>query len=312
VKTIARRDELARTITPDYVLSTLAEEWFSHYAVLPSMAAETFVTLWSAHTHYRKDDGTLAHKVTPRAWLLSSEPGSGKSLLLELMALVSHNVKSIEIEPTAPGLKMIIGNEKSGAYLDEGDILFGAGKRKEDVRAILNAGYSAVGLGGSVTNGIGGGPNRTRIFGEVALAGLDTLETATDDKLVALLSRGIKIRMVKVSKERARAMPKLETEMVIGTAEADAEAGRNALAWVASSTYDAVIGNRDVALFAYDILPKELDPRAAQIWGPLARIAVAVGGEWPGRVKDAAAELSLKHANDSALSGFRSSFGSRS
>jgi Protein of unknown function (DUF3631) len=296
---IARRDarvlaeaRSAAGITPAVVLDTLAERWFRKYAILPSRAAETFLVLWAAHTWYRDGDGSCAFKVTPRAWLLSREPGSAKSLVLALLAMLSYKVASIEIEPTAPGLKMILGNEKGTPFLDEGDILFNTGSRAAGVRAIMNAGYSRVGLGGTVTNGIGGKANRVKVFGPLAMAGLDVVETGTDDKLVALLQRGVKIRMAKASPAAVKALPRLEDDLVMGTAESDAEAGRGALEWVAGQTWDDVIGDPDVARKAAALLPDALDPRAAQIWNPLMRIAMVVGGDWPERCRVAAQELS--------------------
>lgn len=298
-------------ITFDEILDVIAAEWFSRYAILPSKAAETFLTLWAAHTFYREDSGELAFKVTPRAWLLSRDPGSAKSLVLVLLALVSYKVSSIEIEPTGPGLKMVIGRERGSAFLDEGDILFGAGKRREEVRAILNAGYSRIGFGGTVTNGMGGSPNRVRVFGPVACAALDVIETRTDDHLKALLERGVKIRMRKASKAAVKALPRLEDDLVMGTAEEEAEIGRNALEWLAGQTWDQVIADPDTAKAARLLLPDTLDSRAAQIWNPLARVALAVGGEWPDRCAHAALVLSGGRGTP-APTDFAAAFGHRS
>jgi Protein of unknown function (DUF3631) len=293
---------------PAYILSRIADKWFRKYAVLPSRAAETFLTLWAAHTWYRDDEGKLAFKVTPRAYILSAKPGSAKSLVLSLLALMSYGVKSIELEPSGPGLKMILGREKGTPMLDEGDILFGSGRRKEEVRAILNGGYSQVGFGGTVTTGIGGSPNRVPVFGPVALAGLDVLETGTDDKLAALLSRGIKIRMTKSPRDLIKAMPRLEDDLVDGRAEDDAAAGRRALEWFASNSWDAVVGPESAAA-ARALLPDELDSRAAQIWNPLARIALVAGGEWPARLREAALELSCARGGQAVPQEFFASFG---
>ena len=276
----------------DEILDTIAQEWFSKYALLPSKAAETFLTLWAAHTWYREEDGGLAFRVTPRAWILSKEFGSAKSLVLELLALMSYNVQSIEIEPTGPFMKMSIGREHATQMLDEGDILFGAGQRKQEVRAIINAGYSRLGFGGTVSTGIGGSPNRIKVFGPVAVAGLDVMETGTDDYLKAMLSRGVRIRMNKASPKAIALLPKLEVDMVMGTAEEEALCGRQALAWMSGQTWDDVISDQSVAKAAYLLLPPELDSRAAQIWNPLARIALVAGGAWPDRTRNAARILS--------------------
>jgi hypothetical protein len=95
--------------------------------------------------------------------------------------------------------------------------------------------------------------------------------------------------------------------MVMGTAEEEAECGRNALAWMAGQTWDAVIGDPDTARAAYLLLPDSLDSRASQIWNPLARIALVAGGDWPERTRHAAHVLSGGRGI-SAPEGFRSTF----
>ena len=77
-----------------------------------------------------------------------------------------------------------------------------------------------------------------------------------------------------------------------GTAEEEALCGRQALAWMSGQTWDDVISDQSVAKAAYLLLPPELDSRAAQIWNPLARIALVAGGAWPDRTRNAARILS--------------------
>jgi hypothetical protein len=138
-----------------------------------------------------------------------------------------------------------------------------------------------------VTTGIGGKPDRTPVFGPVAIAGLDVMETGTGDALKALLSRGVILRPGTPDPDALRTAPKLEADLVRGRAEKDADAGRKALDWMAAATYEEVITGD-----AWDELPDGLSTRAQQIWEPLFRIARAAGGDWLQRAKEASLVLS--------------------
>ena len=70
------------------------------------------VTLWAAHSWARDEDGRLVFRATPRLYLLSSEPGSGKTRVLELLNLICPATHDLTIEPTAPGLVKTIGQER--------------------------------------------------------------------------------------------------------------------------------------------------------------------------------------------------------
>ena len=181
-------------IPGDQLLDLIRDGWLGHYAKLPSPAALDAVTLWAAHTHMRDETGLLVFRATPRLYLLSSEPGSGKSHVLELIMRVVPNCYSLDVEPTKAGLVHTLNKEHATVLLDEGDLLFAAGQRHSDVRAVINGGTYRH---GTVLNGKGAKANREPVFGPIALAGLDVMETGTGDMLNALMSRGVKIRMEK-------------------------------------------------------------------------------------------------------------------
>ena len=132
-------------------------------------------------------------RATPRLWLLSNEPGSGKSRVLELLNLVCPEAYGLSLETTAPGLVKSMKNGET-FFIDEADILFNTGKRHSAVRAILNGGYTRNGTYPTAKG-------REPVFGPVASAGLDALEKDTGDTLTALLTRGFKIRMRKSSRD---------------------------------------------------------------------------------------------------------------
>ncbi len=249
-----------------------ARQLLTRYARFPSAAAADVAALWAAHAHVRDADGVLAWQATPRLMMLSSQPGSGKSRVLELLGWLCPSTFGLDTEPTAAGLAWTLSSEHATGLIDEADVLFGAGKRRESIRAILNAGYQR---SGTILRMRGGKGERQRVFGPVALAGLDVLQTSTGESLAPLFSRSIVIRMRKA----AEAVPPLDREGCAAAARI-----RTALAlWTA--------GVRDEAAQAQPELPGWLMNRPAEIWTPLLAIADAAGSGWPERAREACEEL---------------------
>jgi hypothetical protein len=290
----ARRDE--PQIPGDQLLDLLRDGWFGHYARFPSPAALDAVTLWAAHTHMRDEKGVLVFRATPRLCLLSREPGSGKGLALELLMDVVPNCYGLDLEPTQAGLVHTINKERATVLLDEADVMFGAGSRKEGVRAVLNGGTYKY---GTILNGKGGKTNRVPVFGPVALAGLDVMETATGDKLNALMTRFVKIRMEKVTGD---AKPPKRTPQAF-------EAAGKAKMWLELWASQV----RDQVAAAAPEFPEGMEGRAEDIWGPLLSVADAAGGTWPDRARAACRELALAMPDGEDTEGefaaFAESFG---
>lgn len=263
-------------IPGDQLLDLLSSAWFGHYARFPSPAALDAVTLWAAHTHMRDENGTLVFRATPRLFLLSSEPGSGKSFALELAGRVVPSWYGLDLEPTASGLVHTISKEHAVVTLDEADVAFGAGARHEAVRAIINGGTYRH---GTVLNGKGAKANRVSVFGPLAMAGLDSMEKNTGDKLTALLTRGVKIRMEKAGGENRP--PKLTRHGEDAAAKAKMWLER----WAAQV--------RDEVAAAEPEIPEGIEGRTEDIWTPLLSVADAAGGTWPDRARAACIELAL-------------------
>lgn len=262
-------------IPGDQLLDLIRDKWFGRYARFPSPAALDAVTLWAAHAHMRDAEGVLVFSATPRLYLLSSEPGSGKSHVLELIGMIAPACYGLDLEPTAAGLAHSIAKERATILLDEGDVLFGAGARKSAVRAIINGGYTRH---GTVLNGKGAKASRVPVFGALAMAGLDTLEKgANSETLNALMTRGIKIRMVKASGADQPAK-------LTRNAAAEAKQARTWLEAWAAQVRDEIAG-------AQPDMPEGIEGRAAQIWEPLIALADAAGGTWPERARTACTEL---------------------
>jgi hypothetical protein len=271
--TVART---AGSIPGGDLLDLLRDRWFGHYARFPSAAALDAVVLWAAHAHMRDAQGVLVFSATPRLYLLSSEPGSGKSKVLELLGMVCPATYGLDLEPTAAGLAYTLSRERATVLIDEGDVLLGSGARRAGVRSIINGGYTRH---GTVLNGRGSKATRVPVFGALAMAGLDTLEKGTGGLLAALLSRGIKIRMTRAPGGDQPAKMTREAE----------HQGAGAREWLASWAAQV----RDQVAAAQPDMPEGIAGRAEQIWEPLIAVADAAGGQWPERARAACSELAL-------------------
>jgi Protein of unknown function (DUF3631) len=273
--TVATREP--GSIPGDKLLDLIRDKWFGKYATFPTQAALDAVTLWTAHAHMRDADGILVFDATPRLYLLSSEPGSGKSHVLELIGMITPACHGLDLEPTAAGLAHSIAKEHATILLDEGDVLFGTGARKSAVRAIINGGYTRH---GTVLNGQGAKASRVPVYGALAMAALDTVEKgANAGTLAALFTRGIKIRMVKASGADAPAK-------MTRTSKTEAVKAR---AWLEAWAAEV----RDEVADAQPAMPEGVEGRAEQIWTALIAVADAAGGSWPERARAACTELAL-------------------
>lgn len=251
--------------------------YLARFASFPTGAALDTAVLWAAHCHARDGEGTLIWSATPRLMMLSRERGSGKTTVLELLARLVPVCHGIDVEPSMAGVTYSLGREKAVVAIDESDILFGAGRRKSDLRAVINAGYTRH---GTVLRMRGGKGERVPVFGPLMLAGLDVVEQATSGVLDTLLSRSIIIRM--------SAPPEGEEPADISDpgqhCDAIAERGRKLMAvWS--------LVNRGRLADAQPEMPDGVRLRAAQIWRPLLAVAEVAGGDWPERAAAACAEL---------------------
>ncbi len=255
---------------PGDQLLDLLRNWLGTYARFPSPAALDLVTLWAAHTHVRDDKGKkLLFRATPRLWVLSNEPDSGKSRVLELLNLICPEAYGLSLETTVAGLVKSVKNGET-FFIDEGDILFNTGKRHSGVRAIMNGGYTPNGTYPTAKG-------REPVFGPIAMCGLDVLEKDTGNALNALLSRGFKIRMRQVPKTE----PKANRPAKI-TRRTEAE-GAQLKVWL--SAWAAQI--RDSVPSAEPVMPDELANRAEQISEPLVIVGDAASADLEARRTEA-------------------------
>jgi hypothetical protein len=238
------------------------------FIVFPSPENLDAVTLWAVHTH-----ALDMFETTPRLALLSPEPGSGKTRVLEILEmLVLRPQLTVNVSPAYLFRKVADEDGRPTILYDEIDTVFGAKAREnEDIRGMLNAGYRRGATAGRCKMmGTVVETEELPAFAAVALAGLN------DRRLPdTLLSRCIVVKM------RRRAPGEDVEPYRRRTHEREGHALRGKVAtWVASVSVrlDGV----------YPDLPAEITDRNADVWEPLIAIADAAGGAWPERARGSA------------------------
>jgi hypothetical protein len=253
------------------------EGFLRRYVVLARPEAVIAVVLWIAHTH-----ALGSADATPYLAISSPEKQSGKTRLLECLALLAHDCSGIAITPTASTIyRSLEAAPGATLLLDELDAVFrDRSDRYEEVRAVINAGHRR---GATVPRSVPGPKNtwlvkQFPVFGPKALAGIGKLpDTVTD--------RAIPIRMLK----RKRSEPIAKFRVRTATSEsASIVAGLVAALAAQPPGFEAD-------------LPAELPDRAADAWEPLLAIADASAGDWPSRARRAAIVLHASREQDDSL-----------
>ena len=252
------------------------------YVAFQSEHHGVVVALWILHTWV-----VDAFYVTPRLILDSAEPGSGKTRVLELLALLCRSAKLTLSTTTAALYRRIAAAVDEGlppptVLQDEADAIFGKNStpQSEDLRALFNAGYRK---GATVDRCEGDAKNmKVREFpvhAPVALAGLagkmpDTIRT-----------RGITLHM------RRRRPDQKVADFRERDAQSEAAPIREQLqAWAAA--------NEQILADARPNMPSGVTDRAAEIWEPLLAIADLAGDKWAVRARAACTFFVVSSASD--------------
>jgi hypothetical protein len=111
------------------------ERFVRRYVVFASDAQPVALAVWIAHAHTIKAADCTAYLA-----ITSPAKRSGKTRLLELLELlVPSPLRTSNISDAA--LFRIIDEARPVILLDEADAIFGPKSDREDLRALLNAGY---------------------------------------------------------------------------------------------------------------------------------------------------------------------------
>lgn len=262
-------------------------DFIDRFVAFPSEHCLPAVVLWAAHTHTVR-----SFYVSPRLVLDSAEPGSGKTRVLELLALVCANPEMTISATTAAIFRMLDATpegESMSILFDEVDAIFNpkTGGNYEDLRALLNAGYKR---GATIARCVGDASKmkvqRFKVFAPVALAGLAGNMPAT------ITTRSVVIHM------RRRAPGETVEPFRERYAGPQAEPIKAALtAWTASAS--AELANAEPKM------PDGVMDRPAEVWEALLAIADAAGGEWPDRARRACEFFVLKSSSEAQSFGMR-------
>jgi hypothetical protein len=274
----------ARTDLPTQDGAALLEDvraFVGRYCRLPSDEALTAVALWAAHTHLID-----TFESTPRLALLSAEPASGKTRVLEVLALlVPRPVPNVSTTPAAL-FRMVAGEAGPPTILfDEIDTIFGPrAKPAEELRGLVNAGHRR---GASAYRCVGEGTAQTvqafPAYAAMALAGLGNLPDT-------VATRSIVIPMRPRLREEEPVTPFRTRE-----AEPPGYELRDRLAvWAEQVRADAVGYVPE--------MPAEVTDRPADVWEPLLTVAELAGGDWPERARTACRKMVRSAVTDRAES----------
>ena len=253
-------------------------EFVGRFCAFPDEHCLAAVTLWAAHAHMVEHFFT-----TPRLTLLSPEPGSGKTRVLQVLdLLVPDSMFVFNASPAA--IFRTLANTQVTLLFDEIDTIWGkrgGNDNHEDLRALLNAGYKK-GMTIPRCTGKSFDVEHFNVYSAVALAGLG--EHLPD----TILSRSIIIKM------RRRAQHERIEPFNSRRHEAEGNALRSRL-----SGWSLSVGEKTGD--AWPTMPKGVEDRNEEIWQPMLAVADEAGGEWPETARKACVAL-IKAADDRQLS----------
>lgn len=263
------------------VLLDDVRDYLGRFVAFPSPEALAAVALWAAHAHL-----VMAGENTPRLGMLSPEPGSGKTRVLELLEVLTPS-PMFALSASAPAIFRSMAAAPRTLLFDEVDAIFGRhGKDDpaEDLRALLNAGHRR---GATIPRCVG--PTHDvqdfPVFGAVALAGLGDLPDT-------LMSRAVIVRM-------RRRLPSEPVEPFRRRLHApEGEELRERLAAWADRVAE-IVGD------VWPEMPVGVTDRPADVWEPLLAIADAAGGHWPCTARTACTALVAMAESREASLGVR-------
>lgn len=247
-------------------------EVLRRYVVFQCPEQAEAIALWTAHTW------TLdAFEYTPYLHVFSAETTSGKSRLLEVLALLVKKPWKLESVSVAALFRRIELDQPTLLY-DEIDNAFrGDGKDDDtkDLRACLNSGFKR---GGTFTRCVGQNASlevkEFATFCPKALTGIGRVLSDT------LSNRCIPIELQRQSREeKAKRFREREAKAELAPLKAELQA------------WSQVPGVIDALRNARPALPEELTDRQHDITEPLLAIADTAGESWPEKARATVVKL---------------------
>jgi hypothetical protein len=227
------------------------------------------IALWVVHTYCIE-----AFDRTPYLHISSAEKRSGKTLLLEILALLAYKPWFTSNASTAAVARKIAFATPT-ALIDEADtFLLGASERAELLRGILNAGYAKNGTYSRVSSA--GDVVDIQVFCPKAIAGLQSLPDTIADRSIP-----IKLKRATAEERRCR-FDRREAERVANDLRKQVEA----------------YSEKFIRAFTRPQRIDQLNDRQNDIVEPLMAIANFAAGEWPEKARAALLKLFAPEAEE--------------
>ena len=237
----------------------------SYYVAAPVTAADTFA-LWALHTHMVE-----AFDISPRLAVVSVTKGCGKTLLFHVLAALVRRPKTTGSVSPASLFRAVEKHAPTFLIDEAGKFL----QPNSEFHGLITQGY---GKGFTVMRTLGNSHELVEfnVYSAVALAKIGRFPSDIEDRsIVVTLQRKLRTEVThSFGYGRHPEVDKLK---------------RMVVRWCADHSEAVAAADPDMG---------DLLNRVADVWRPLYQIAGALGGDWPKRVRDAAAALVPK--NDDA------------
>jgi hypothetical protein len=181
--------------------------YVSRFIVFPNNHSKVTWAAWVLHTHLID-----AFRNTPRLIINSATGGCGKSLLVDITALLVKTPMAL-VSPTPASLYALIDKEHPTLLIDQSDTMFATGRDMSDTIGIIDAGFTR-GRKRSKINGETGAVQFYDLFGPLLLAGIDrgNIDSTILDRSIAITlrknagPRQVKVEVYRESKHEAEGL----------------------------------------------------------------------------------------------------------
>lgn len=255
----------------DVVGSELADEIAAsirQYVILTE-SATTAISLWVILTYCFEQ-----FTVTPILAIVSPEKQCGKTTMLDILSeLVCRPLLAANV--TAASIFRVIEQERPTLLIDEADTFL---RKDEALRGVLNSGNRA---SGCVLRTVGENYEVRSFptYGPKAIALIGILPDTLNDRSISI---GL----------RRKAKYECVLRFTHNRTDALKITARKIARWADNFSHELNSSNPSI--------PDFLSNRAADNWFPLIAIADLIGGGWQRRVRDAAKDVVIRTADDTA------------
>lgn len=250
-----------------YMLDEITRMLDKHI-IFPSDEARDSVVLWIAHTYVFDTFST-----TPRLSLRSKLPGSGKSMVLDMVGMLGYNTrKGLGLTPAT--MWRLLEHYKPTLILDEVDTVFGkngSSSAHKDLRCVINGGHRR----GEVVPRCSGAEDVKdfNVFGPIAMGGLGRLPAT-------IATRSVEIEMVPY-KGGDRKITEIDVD--------EMQDHVNRLKRLAESWSEL---GKKYLVKRPDAMP--VSARKADVWRPLVSIGDMAGDDWSDRARKASVVMTTE------------------